>query len=331
MSSQTATQTPSLQTVLRIPDVEALRCPTCTSHQLLLTEVLTCESCQTIFPIVSGVPVLINDANSVFMCADYVQDGASFRGDSYGKSTDATTSRARRTYHQCAGYLLNFAITRSHLDAEKALARIQSRIQHPKILVIGAGDENYTGAGLFTYTDVAFSKNTMMVCDAHDLPFQSDYFDFVIAVAVLEHVADPARCVSEIWRVLKKGGCVYAATPFLQPVHLGAYDFTRFTYLGHRRLFRWFDEEDSGMALGPGAALAWSVQYFLTSLTSLKWLKAGLRLASLILSVPLKLTDYFTRAQSSAIDGAAGVFFFGTKRESPISDRKMIGLYRGGF
>ena len=161
--------------------------------------------------------------------------------------------------------------------------------------------------------------------------FSLGAFDFVIAVAVLEHVVDPPRCVAEIWRVLKPGAYVYAATPFLQPVHMGAYDFTRFTYLGHRRLFRWFDDEASGMALGPGAGLSWSIQYFVTSLTDIKPLRAALRLASLIISIPLKLADYLTRGHLSALDGASGVFFFGPKRSAPISDRDIIKLYRGGF
>jgi len=311
--------------------LQSLRCPTCKTGIMDLSNILTCLSCQTNYPVIAGVPVLINDGNSVFARADYSPGGNSFRGDSYGKSADCTPPGLRRGYHKLAGYLLNFAISRSHLDAENALKLIQSRVLHPSVLVIGSGDASYEGTGAFTYTDVAFSGSASIICDAHDLPFPDAYFDFVIAVAVLEHVANPARCVEEIRRVLKADGCVYAATPFMQPVHLGAHDFTRFTYLGHRRLFNSFDDEMSGMCLGPGAALAWSVQYFLTSLTDIKWLKAGLRLAALFLSLPLKLSDYLTRNKTSAIDGAAGVFFFGPKRATPLSDRDIISLYRGGF
>lgn len=46
---------------------------------------------------------------------------------------------------------------------------------------------------------------------------------------------------------------------------MGRYDFTRFTYLGYRRLFKRFDEIESGITGGPGTALAWSYRYFLLS------------------------------------------------------------------
>jgi SAM-dependent methyltransferase len=308
-----------------------LRCPACKGSLEIADAALLCEKCLAEYPIVQGVPILINDVSSVFRCSDYCPDGNAYRGDSYGKSSDATTSSLKKAYHRFASHLLNFAISRSHLDAENALKRVQERIPTPRILVIGSGDEKYVGPGEFVYTDVAFSKTAGIICDAHDLPFPDEAFDLVLAVAVLEHVVDPAKCVAEIWRVLKPDRWVYAATPFLQPVHMGAYDFTRFTYLGHRRLFRYFEDEASGMALGPGAGLAWSFRCFLTSLTDNRPLQSALSLMALILSIPLKYADYMTRKHTSSLDAAAGVFFFGPKAVQPIPDREIIRLYRGGY
>lgn len=51
------------------------------------------------------------------------------------------------------------------------------------------------------------------------LPFRDASFDGVISIAVLEHVRDPFRCASEICRVLKPGGSLVCAVPFLQPEH----------------------------------------------------------------------------------------------------------------
>jgi len=78
--------------------------------------------------------------------------------------------------------------------------------------------------------------------------------DGVLIQAVLEHVLDPAQVVGEIHRVLRPDGLVYAETPFLQQVHAGPNDFTRFTSSGHRYLFRAFAEIAAGPVAGPGAS-----------------------------------------------------------------------------
>ena len=71
--------------------------------------------------------------------------------------------------------------------------------------------------------------------DAHDLPFVDAAFDAAVIQAVLEHVVDPQRVVAELHRVLREDGVLYSEVPFMQQVHEGAYDFTRYTDLGHRR------------------------------------------------------------------------------------------------
>lgn len=123
-------------------------------------------------------------------------------------------------------------------------------------------------------SDAAIAPRTQLVCDAHDLPFASQSMDGVVVQAVLEHVVDPHRCVAEIHRVLKPNGLVYSDTPFMQQVHGRQFDFTRFTRLGHRRLFRHFEEVSSGITCGPAVALAWSLRYFLMSFSDSKRYRA---------------------------------------------------------
>ena len=114
-------------------------------------------------------------------------------------------------------------------------------------------------------TDVAFGPRTTVICDGHALPFADGTFDAVVCQAVLEHVADPPQVVSEIHRVLRPAGLVYSEIPFMQQVHEGAHDFTRYTLIGHRRLYRQFECLRSGVTAGPGTALAWSIKYLLLS------------------------------------------------------------------
>jgi len=178
-------------------------------------------------------------------------------------------------------------------------------------------------------TDVAFGPRTALICDAHDIPFQDRTFDCVIVQAVLEHVVDPYRCVAEVHRVLKERGIVYAETPFMQQVHGGRYDFTRFTHLGHRRLFRHFEEIDSGAVGGPGMALAWAYLYLLRSFASSRKMRAVLRLWAGARSFFLKYLDRLVIDTPGSLDAASGYFFLGVRSETVLSDRELLKSYRG--
>src|SRR3989344_4306219 len=51
------------------------------------------------------------------------------------------------------------------------------------------------------------------VADAVSLPFKNNFFDLVVCLEVLEHVDDPVKVISEISRVLKKGGSAVILVP----------------------------------------------------------------------------------------------------------------------
>lgn len=51
--------------------------------------------------------------------------------------------------------------------------------------------------------------------NACDLPFESNYFDFILALDVIEHIQDDRRFVQSIIRVLKPGGKILLTTPSL--------------------------------------------------------------------------------------------------------------------
>ena len=178
-------------------------------------------------------------------------------------------------------------------------------------------------------TDVSFGPRTTLISDGHNIPFEDDVFDGVVVQAVLEHVVDPFRCVDEIYRVLKQNGLVYAETPFMQQVHMGKYDFTRFTHLGHRRLFRKFEEIDSGPVSGPGMALAWAYKYFILSFVTSKRARRFFSFIAHITSFYLKYFDSYLIDKPGTYDAASGFYFIGRKSHLILSDRELIKLYRG--
>jgi SAM-dependent methyltransferase len=205
----------------------------------------------------------------------------------------------------------------------------------PRLLVVGGGEG---GAGFdvirhsadrfhLIESDVRVTSKAHLVCDAHQLPFADSSLHGVVIQAVLEHVLDPFACVAEIHRVLVPGGLVYAETPFMQQVHMGRHDFTRFTYLGHRRLFRWFEQISAGAVCGPGAAVRWSLDYYVRSATSsreLRWLGG---LASRMLSWPLEQFDPWLLRSPRAWDAASALFFLGRRSAEPLSDHALLESY----
>ena len=95
--------------------------------------------------------------------------------------------------------------------------------------------------------------------------WQSTQTNFNYCPLDLGQVID-CKALNEIYRVLNKKGIVYAETPFMQQVHEGAYDFARFTVLGHRYLFKDFEMIEIGGNKGPEFVLAWAVRYFFWAL-----------------------------------------------------------------
>jgi ubiquinone/menaquinone biosynthesis C-methylase UbiE len=70
-------------------------------------------------------------------------------------------------------------------------------------------------------------KMKFMVADAHKLPFESNTFDAVFALEMLEHVFDPLKVLTEARRVIKKGG--YGL--FLVPSDSDLFKFVWFLWL----------------------------------------------------------------------------------------------------
>lgn len=51
------------------------------------------------------------------------------------------------------------------------------------------------------------------ISDCRSLPFEDETFDRVFCHAILEHVADPLRALSEMFRVLRTGGYIGVCSP----------------------------------------------------------------------------------------------------------------------
>jgi len=111
-----------------------------------------------------------------------------------------------------------------------------------KVLNAGAGvrDVSHLIEGELTNQDITWPGDDRtdihIYSPLHRIPIDSNYFDAILCIAVLEHVENPEEVVPELYRVLKPGGHLILEVPFLQPEHKVPTDFQRYTKDGLVRL-----------------------------------------------------------------------------------------------
>ena len=279
----------------------------------------------TEYQVVDGVPLLIDYESSIV--------------PPLGSNSGAVFERQAHRQQPPLRWLMSgtrmFGVTENLATLVELLGGTEDR--PARLLVIGSGSDNPEMARLardprieLVATDVQPGSEVSVICDAHELPFADGTMDGVISQWVLEHVADPERVVEEIHRVLRPDGIVYSEVPFMQQVHFGRFDFTRWSPSGHRRLYRFFDEISMSIVTGPGTALSWSLVWFLKSFPShegrlSKWLGRFGR----AISLPLRLVDRWLVTRPGSWDAASGTSFTGRRRQDPVPDSEIVASYRG--
>lgn len=67
------------------------------------------------------------------------------------------------------------------------------------------------------------------------LPFEDGAFDTIILSDVLEHIPEPGRLWSEMYRILAPGGVALINTPFMYWIHEAPHDYFRYTEFALKR------------------------------------------------------------------------------------------------
>ncbi len=309
-------------------------CPLCKSNLILKDSLYICLSKEcphstekNAFNIIDSKPIFLSDhldsVTNKNRKSEYVRRERSF----FMPLQRLKTESSRNFLYG------NASVTKKNIQL--LISFLKELSPNPKLLIIGSGTKGNASGLLYKSkeieidgTDIYISDYVDFVSDAHFLPIQNEFYDGVLIQAVLEHVVDPPKVVSEIKRVLKDNGVVYAETPFMQQVHEGAYDFNRYSPLGHRYLFKKFEMIRLGGLGGPEIVLAWSIRYFVWSIVRSRLIG---KLFGLIFSVLLRPFSFLISKQS-LFDSPSGSFFLGRKKDNfVVSHKELIKLYKGNI
>jgi SAM-dependent methyltransferase len=119
---------------------------------------------------------------------------------------------------------------------------------HGKVLDVGCGYMPYkplimsapSQANAYIGMDLAGNhyQPPDLIWDGNTIPLEDGTINTAFATEVLEHCADPARIVSEIFRVLAPDGFFFFTVPFLWPLHEIPHDHFRYTPFSLERLLQ---------------------------------------------------------------------------------------------
>lgn len=160
-------------------------------------------------------------------------------GDIQPQSTIGTSNQAVRE-NWLKSQLESIPSGHRILDAGAGTTRYRKYCEHLKYVSqdFGQYDGQGDGEGLQTGS---FDQSLLdIVCDIVDIPEETDSFDAVMCIEVLEHVPAPVDALKELARLLKPGGTLIVTAPFCSITHYAPYFFQT----GYSRYFyeHWLGE-----------------------------------------------------------------------------------------
>lgn len=271
---------------------------------------LACEPCGAVHPVVSGVPDFTGESTET-------EPG-------FKERVAARAPLIYRVARLGARVLFPVWNTRSAKNLRRLEAEVFSENPSPVILNAGSGD--CSGPGMAALSD-RFRARTVNVdtavlpavnlrADVSAVPLADGSVDLLLAKALLEHVKDPDRVISEFSRLLRPGGRIYVEMPWLEGYHGYPGDYRRWTAEEMERVFagHGFAEVETGVAAGPASAAGLFFREFLGSFADNRALKFLLKdIIGSVLVFPWRFLDIYLARKKSARVLAAVIYYIGVK------------------
>ena len=292
---------------------QRLRCPQCHAPigETRTAQELCCVHCGSKYPILAGgIPVLlVAERRSHFEKLLTEDRGGRRMAQEYSRYG---TWKAR----------LRSALKPPSIAYDEDTARKYSWIYNTRgedtlVLSIGGGPgrENPRVINL----NINAFDSVDLVGDGTNIPLVDASVDTVTANAVIEHVSDPVRLVSEMHRVLRPGGHAQLMIPFVFPFHAFPADYQRYTERGIMELLRNFERIELSVLTGPTSALLIALREYLNVLLAggnRSVVGTVLNGISGWLTFPFKYLDLWLNRKPAAAHLAAAFYYLGRKPQS---------------
>jgi uncharacterized protein YbaR (Trm112 family) len=247
-------------------------CPACLAAlaEAVGFQSLACARCGATYHVEDGIPILLTDESRRLLAS--------------GRSPTGNSLMPGWVPRPLASWIRMKCLAGPGTDRHqqtRLAAFVADEPADSLIVDLGAGERRLAPHVL--NVDIGSFPEVDVVADGHALPLGNGTVARVVCTGVLEHVNFPERVVAEMHRVLRPGGRIYAAVPFMQGFHPGSgtdADFQRRTHLGLIQLMAPLEIVESGISGGPSAALAWVLREYLA--LPFAWNRGLYRIAYLV-------------------------------------------------
>ncbi len=232
------------------------------------------------YPLINGVPILLPEEKQ----AAYLAQAQGSMAKEYARPP--RPSRLRQWF---AGF-----INKDYRSQESMQAFHEAIDRQPDdaLCVAVGGGPIYVHPKLVNL-NIGLFPNVQVVGDAYELPYADNSVDAIHCEAVLEHLEFPNEAVAEMFRVLRPGGQLFAATPFMQHFHAYPNHFQNFTLIGHKRLFEraGFEVVSAGVCVGPTYAVSGMVYRYIHTYLTIPVVKQLVAASAAVLALMLRPLD----------------------------------------
>ncbi len=111
----------------------------------------------------------------------------------------------------------------------------------PFKFLLNSNVTKYHGIDIANADSFDYKNPNITIFDGENIPFENSSFENIISTEVIEHIDNPEKIISEMHRVLVKGGNCIITLPWSARIHFSPHDFCRYTPYKLSLMFKEFE------------------------------------------------------------------------------------------